>query len=203
VGHFYVPLGVGSHLKSWGIAEDKITEMDWWDEADIDGIRIATTPAQHFSGRGLTDRNKTLWASWVITGQRANIFFSGDSGYGKHFQQIGDRYGPFDFTMMECGQYNTKWHAIHSMPEESVQGHRDLRGTMMMPIHWGGFTLAPHRWTEPVERVRAAAEQYGVSLALPMIGQRFIPSREKPDWGYSIGRKSDGGNKGAQADIEQ
>ncbi len=182
VGHFYVPLGVAGHLRLWGVPAEKITEMDWWDEAEVKGLRIAATPAQHFSGRGMTDRNRTLWASWVIKGGGASIYFSGDSGYGKHFARIGERYGPFDFTMMECGQYNEKWKPIHCLPEESVQAHLDLRGGLMMPIHWGAFTLAPHRWTEPMERVRTAAADRGVQLALPMIGQRFIPSRSVPFW---------------------
>jgi L-ascorbate metabolism protein UlaG (beta-lactamase superfamily) len=180
--HFYVPLGVGAHLLHWGIPREKITELDWWNETQADGIGIVSTPAQHFSGRGLTDRNRTLWTSWVIKGKHATIFFSGDSGYGQHFSDIGERYGPFDFTMMECGQYNEKWRSIHSMPEESVQAHLDLGGSVMMPIHWGGFNLAPHPWTEPVDRVRAAAAAHGVRLALPMIGQRFIPSRKLPNW---------------------
>ncbi|MCB2203843.1 MBL fold metallo-hydrolase [bacterium] len=180
VGHFYVPLGVGAHLSRWGIEGKRITEMDWWDEAEIDGIRIAATPAQHFSGRSLNDRNKTLWASWVMQGRAIRIFFSGDSGYGPHFTEIGKRYGPFDFTMMECGQYNEKWRAIHSLPEESVEAHRDVQGKLMMPIHWGGFTLAPHEWTDPVVRVRKEAQRQGVILVTPRIGQRMFPADEQP-----------------------
>ena len=178
VGHYYVPLGVGAHLRRWGIAEERITELDWWERADIHGIRITATPAQHFSGRGLTDRNRTLWASYAIEGRHARVFFSGDGGYGPHFKEIGERLGPFDLTMMECGQYNEKWHAIHSFPEESVQANLDLRGGSMLPIHWGSFTLAPHPWTEPAERVRTAAAEAGVPLLTPLIGERVIPSRK-------------------------
>jgi len=180
VGHFYVPLGVGSHLRRWGIAAHRISEMDWWDEVTIEGIRVTAAPAQHFSGRSFNDRNQTLWASWVIRGEHSSMYFSGDSGYGPHFREIGERFGPFDFTMMECGQYNEKWQAIHALPEESVQGHLDLQGNVMMPIHWGGFTLAPHEWTDPVQRVRAAAREHDVTLVTPRIGQRMLPRHERP-----------------------
>jgi L-ascorbate metabolism protein UlaG (beta-lactamase superfamily) len=190
VGHFYVPLGVGAHLRRWGVDAERITEMDWWQEVTFNGLRIAAAPAQHFSGRALGDRNKTLWASWVILGTHARIFFSGDSGYGPHFRAIGERYGPFDFTMMECGQYNEKWRPIHSMPEESVQGHIDLGGRVMMPIHWSGFTLAPHDWTEPVRRAREAAALHGVALVTPMIGQRFVSGAALPQeaWWHTAER---------------
>lgn len=193
VGHFFVPLGVGAHLRRWGIDAERITEMDWWDEASVAGLRIAATPAQHFSGRALNDRNRTLWASWVVMGSDTRVFFSGDSGYGPHFRQIGERYGPFDFTMMECGQYNEKWRPIHSMPEESVQGHIDLGGKVMMPIHWGGFTLAPHAWTEPVRRVHAAAAEHGVMLVTPVIGQRMVSASALPQeqWWNSVETKAD------------
>jgi len=180
--HFFVPLGVGNHLRRWGIADEKITELDWWNESGIEGIDIISTPAQHFSGRSMLDGNRTLWTSYVIRSESATLFFSGDGGYNDHFTLIGERFGPFDFTMMECGQYGEGWREIHSMPEEAVQAHLDLRGDIMMPIHWGGFNLAPHRWKEPSERVRAAAAKHGVRIALPMIGQRFIPARALPDW---------------------
>lgn len=171
VRHFYVPLGVGAHLRGWGVPAERITELDWWDSAEFGGIRVTATPAQHFSGRGLTNRNSTLWVGYAIRGAFHNVYFSGDSGYGPHFREIGERLGPFDFTMMECGQYNERWASIHSMPEESVQAHLDLRGGTMMPIHWGGFQLALHTWTDPVERATAAAKEKGVNIVTPMIGE--------------------------------
>lgn len=174
VRHFFVPLGVGAHLRGWGVPAERITELDWWESAELDGIRLTAAPAQHFSGRGLSNRNTTLWAGWAIRGARHNIYFSGDSGYGPHFREIGERLGPFDFTMIECGQYNEKWAAIHSMPEESVQAHLDLRGAVMMPIHWGAFKLSLHAWTDPVERASVAAKEKGVNLVTPMIGQAVM-----------------------------
>lgn len=181
VGCFYVPLGVGSHLERWGIAPEKIQELDWWQEAEHEGLRLACTPARHFSGRSLTDRNATLWCSWVIAGERANVYFSGDSGYGPHFQEIGDAYGPFDLTLMECGQYDQRWAAIHMMPEETVQAHLDLKGDVLLPIHWGAFTLSFHSWTEPVERVTRAAKERNVRIATPRIGEGMeIGSADAP-----------------------
>jgi len=171
VKRFIVPLGVAPHLIKWGIDAAIITEHDWWDELTYEGINLTCTPARHFSGRSLTDRNATLWCSWVIRGQSAKIFFSGDSGYGPHFKEIGDKYGPFDLTLMECGQYNEHWASIHMFPEETVQAHLDVRGNVMIPIHWGAFTLSLHAWTDPVERAVKAAKERNVTLATPRIGE--------------------------------
>jgi L-ascorbate metabolism protein UlaG (beta-lactamase superfamily) len=175
VGHFYTPLGVGGHLKRWGISELKITELDWWESAEVGKLTFVAAPARHFSGRGLSDRNKTQWASWIIMGSSEKIYFSGDSGYGPHFKEIGEKYGPFDFAMMECGQYNEKWKAIHMMPEQTVQASIDLQAKKMMPIHWSAFNLSLHSWTDPVERASAAAKLHNVDMVTPMIGQTFCP----------------------------
>lgn len=174
VGHFFVPLGVGAHLERWGVPAANITETDWWSELELKGLKLCCTPSRHFSGRSLTDRNATLWCSWVLDGGREKIFFSGDSGYGPHFKEIGKRYGPFDLTLMECGQYNERWAAIHMMPEETVQAHLDVGGKLLLPIHWGAFTLSLHAWTEPVERAVAAAEKQGVAIATPRIGEPVL-----------------------------
>lgn len=171
VKHFYVPLGVGSHLERWGIDSAQITCHDWWEESEFDGLTLACTPARHFSGRRLTNRNSTLWCSWVIMGADARVFFSGDGGYGPHFKEIGRKFGQFDITLMECGQYDPRWKAIHMMPEETVQAHVDLQGQLMIPIHWGAFTLSFHSWTDPVERVMKAAQQRNLTLATPRIGE--------------------------------
>lgn len=171
VKQFIVPLGVGSHLERWGVEPGRIRQFDWWDEYDLDGIGLVCAPARHFSGRSLTDRNSTLWCSWVLQGRQARVYFSGDSGYGPHFAEIGERYGPFDFTLMECGQYNEGWAAIHMTPEETVQAHLDVRGQAMLPIHWAAFTLALHDWTDPIERVTRRAKERGVQVTTPRIGE--------------------------------
>lgn len=170
VGHFYVPLGVGSHLISWGIDKEKITELNWWDETSFGGFTFVCAPARHFSGRGLIN-NETLWSSWIILTPERRLYFSGDSGYGPHFKEIGNQYGPFDFVMMECGQYNVQWPQIHMMPEETVQATLDVKGKVLLPIHWGAFTLAMHPWTDPVTRVVAEAKKFDLPVTTPMIGQ--------------------------------
>lgn len=169
--HFFVPLGVGAHLSKWGVKKHAISELDWWDEATFGGIQFICTPSRHFSGRSLTDRYATLWASWVIRAEGVSLFFSGDSGYGPHFAEIGKKYGPFDLTMMECGQYDALWPHVHMMPEQTVQAHRDLRGKTMVPMHWGAFVLALHDWTDPIERVLAAAKETDEKVATPQIGE--------------------------------
>ena len=167
---FYVPLGLGAHLKEWGVQENKIVELDWWQEVSHNDLVFKCAPAQHFSGRGLSDRANTLWASWVIQSKNEKIFFSGDSGYSNHFKEIGEKYGPFDFAMMECGQYNKLWSEIHMFPEETAQAALDLNAKRMMPIHWGAFKLSLHSWTDPVERVIKKADELGVEIVVPQIG---------------------------------
>ena len=170
---FLTPLGVGDRLMAWGVAPERVRQFDWWQEVEIDGVRFAATPAQHFSGRGLRDGNRTLWASWVVLDQGLRIFFSGDTGYHAGFRQIGERYGPFDVTFLETGAYNAQWAYVHMQPEETVQAHRDLRGRWLMPIHNGTFDLAMHTWDEPFERVAALASQAGIALATPEMGERL------------------------------
>lgn len=167
---FLVPSGVSRHLVKCGVAPDKISEHRWYEELAIDDITLACLPARHFSGRGLFNRNCTLWCSWTIIGRKTRVYFSGDSGYGPHFKEIGEMYGPFDLTMLECGQYDERW-LIHMKPEETVQAHLDLRGGLLIPVHWGAFTLAFHSWTDPIERVTKEASERRVHIATPRIGE--------------------------------
>lgn len=169
---FYVPLGIAAHLLLWGVDEEKIEELDWWEEKEFDQyLKFTATPSRHFSGRAGYDKDNTLWCSWVIKTDSASIYFSGDSGYEQHFKKIGDKYGPFDITFLECGQYNEGWPNIHMMPEESVQANKDLGGKVMMPIHWGKYVLALHEWTDPIERANAKAEELGVEIISPIPGE--------------------------------
>jgi len=172
---FIVPLGVDAHLLRWGIPADKIEVADWGDAINIySSISFISTPARHFSGRGPKDRDKTLWCSWVIKSGSNKIFFGGDSGYGNHFKNIGEKYGPFDLTLIECGQYNENWAQIHAMPEQTVQAHIDLKGNKLLPIHWSKFKLSIHTWTEPIERANAAAIKNNVHLQNSKIGEIVI-----------------------------
>ncbi len=169
--HFFVPLGVDAHLIEWGVAREEITPMNWWDEVEWEGVDIAAVPARHSSNRSLFDRNQTLWSGFVISGENTNIYVSGDTGYGDHFQEIGETYGPFDLTLIEGGQYDHRWPDSHMFPEEGVQAHIDTRGEVMMLMHWGAFPLALHGWSEPVERALVEAEERGVSMIAPQIGE--------------------------------
>ncbi len=182
VKQFYTPLGVGTHLEAWGIPNETIHELNWWEEIRHEDLIFKCAPARHFSGRAFSDRFSTLWASWIIEGSGHNIFFSGDSGYGPHFKTIGDKYGPFDFAMLECGQYDERWRSIHMMPEETVQAAVDTRSKIFMPIHWGAFVLALHTWKDPIERVTKKAREMGVPISTPKIGQPIILQQpQKPD----------------------
>jgi L-ascorbate metabolism protein UlaG (beta-lactamase superfamily) len=134
-------------------------------------LTITSTPSQHFSGRGLLDRDKTLWTSYVIATLDHNVYFSGDSGYFDGFKTIGEKYGPFDIAFMECGAYNLEWADVHMFPEETVQASLDLKAHFVWPIHWGTFNLALHDWFDPMKRVTQAAEAQGVRLLTPIFGQ--------------------------------
>ncbi|MEV4555388.1 MBL fold metallo-hydrolase [Kitasatospora sp. NPDC049285] len=173
---FAVPLGIGAHLEHWGVPPRLIVELDWWESAEIDGLRLTATPARHYCSRGPRPSSKFLWASWAVAGKRHRVFHSGDSGYFPGFADIGRRLGPFDATMLQVGAYSEQWPEVHLTPEEAVQAHRDLRGDLMLPIHWCTFDLAPHPWEEPAERVVAAAQAAGTNLALPRPGKPFEPA---------------------------
>lgn len=174
VSLFLVPLRVSKHLIKWGVPSEKIIELNWWESHAFNGIEYVFTPSQHFSGRTAFDKNQTLWGSWVIAGQTHRVFFSGDSGYFPGFKRIGDRYGPFDLTLVETGAYSEAWTEIHMYPEQSVQAHIDLRGKVMFPIHNSTFDLSLHDWQEPIRRAIAFAEKNGVELVMPQMGQRLV-----------------------------
>jgi L-ascorbate metabolism protein UlaG (beta-lactamase superfamily) len=159
----------------WGVPQGKIVELNWWQEYRFDQkLMVAATPAQHFSGRGITDRNKTLWASWVIAAPYHKLFYSGDSGYFGEFKKIGAKYGPFDMTFIECGAYGKSWPLVHMFPEQTVQAHMDLKGIVLHPIHWATFNLALHPWYEPMVRLTAAANSQNVKIATPMVGETTV-----------------------------
>lgn len=173
VPRFFVPLGVGAHLERWGIDVTCITELDWWESYKLDGITFTCTPSRHFSGRRLGDRFDTLWGSWVVDDGDTRLFFSGDTGYGPHFKQIGKRFKSFDIALLECGQYDKRWPNIHMQPEQTALACADLRAARMLPIHWGAFQLAFHDWTDSVQRVLRAAEGTGFDVVTPRLGETF------------------------------
>lgn len=183
--HFIAPLGVGDTLIEWGVPAEKVRQLNWWQSTEIHGIRFVATPAQHFSGRSLSDGNRTLWCSWVMLDGEQRIFFSGDTGYHDGFKLIGEQYGPFDLTLMETGAYNVEWPDVHMQPEETLQAHIDLRGKWLLPIHNGTFDLAMHAWHEPFDRILALAWDRSISITTPEMGQPFYlqyPSRGQAWW---------------------
>ncbi len=180
VKHFYTALGVGRHLKYWGVQGNDITEFDWWDERKFHDIHITFTPSRHFSGRGLTDRAKSLWGGWVLKENSSSIYFSGDGGYGDHFKEVGSRFGPFDIGFMECGQYNEHWRQIHMFPEEAVQAGLDSGVKKAVPVHWGAFSLAQHTWKDPAERFVQAAREQNLEFLTPRLGELFTLETSPP-----------------------
>ncbi len=178
---FHVPLGVGSHLAYWGIPDDRIREYDWWDTVDLGEVTLAATPSRHFSGRAPWWDKSTLWCSWSMVGPQNRAFFSGDSALFPGFADIGERYGPFDVALVENGAYNALWRDVHLGPEQAVAAFKMVRGELLVPIHWGTFNLAHHAWTEPAERIIAAAEAAGVEVFVPRVGQVFEPTT-RPKW---------------------
>ena len=173
VDRFFVPLGVKAHLERWGVASENISELDWYESEVYRGIRLTLAPARHFSGRGIWDRDSTLWGSWIISSNSLNVYFSGDGGYSDAFKTIGQNFGPFDFAFIDSGAHDADWSQIHLMPEETVQACIDLDAKVLIPIGWSKFDLALHPWDEPAIRLTKEAEKRDVTFATPLIGEVF------------------------------
>ena len=165
-------LGVGARLRGWGIPKERIIEMNWNNYTTVAGVKIVCHPARHFSGRGLKDRYATLWSSFSFERDGRKIFFGGDSGYGSHFAAIGRDYGPFDLVCLEIDAWNPLWPDNHSFPEQVIREFKELRGRMLLPIHWGVFDLAMHPYYESVNKVRSLAREEQIPLLLPAMGER-------------------------------
>jgi L-ascorbate metabolism protein UlaG (beta-lactamase superfamily) len=180
---FIVPLGVGAHLERWGVPANRITELDWSESTKAGSLTLTATPARHFSGRGITDGNHTLWASWSVAGPKHRVFHSGDTGAFAGFARVGVEHGPFDLTFIKIGAYGQTWPDIHLTPEQAVEVHTQVRGTLLLPIHWGTFNMAFHAWDEPAERVVAAAAA-GTRLIVPKPGESVEPAtvRDVEPW---------------------
>ncbi|ULQ54349.1 MBL fold metallo-hydrolase [Flavihumibacter fluvii] len=178
---YIVPLGVEKHLVDWKINPAQITTLDWWQSKELSAdMQITSTPARHFSGRGLK-RGGTLWTSYLFNLFGFTIFIGGDSGYGDHFSTIAKQAGVIDLAILECGQYNEAWPYIHMLPEQVVQAHIDLGAKTLLPVHWGKFALAYHHWDDPIKRVTAKAATEGIHITTPMIGEPVIIHEKYPD----------------------
>lgn len=171
VKKYYVPIGLGNHLSDWGVNSKLITELNWNEKSKYHNIEIVCLPSRHFSGRGPFNRNSTLWASWAILSEDGKVYFSGDSGYGKHFKDIGQKYGPFDIVLIDSGQYNKAWKHSHMFPNEAVLAAKDLKAKYFMPIHWGAFVLSTHEWDEPVNESVLYSKRFNQRIITPKIGQ--------------------------------
>ncbi|GAB2947468.1 MBL fold metallo-hydrolase [Micromonospora polyrhachis] len=180
---FLVPLGVGAHLDRWGVPERRIIELDWEESVTLAGLRLTATAARHFSGRGLA-RDRTLWGSWVVAGPTRRVFYTGDSGYFEGYTAIGTTHGPFDATLMQVGAYDPAWPNVHMFPEDAVSAHLDLRGGLLIPVHWATFDLAAHSWADPVERLWQEATARDVRLAVPRPGERVAVDDPPPVDGW-------------------
>jgi len=176
---FVTSLGVGAHLEAFGVPAERITELDWWESWRSPKAELAITaaPSQHFSGRGLKDRNATLWSSMVIETPRHKVFFSGDTGLTTEYDSIRERYGRFDLVMLEVGAFHPSWGDIHLGPENALKALELLGGGAFMPVHWGTFSLALHAWDQPVETLLELGPKQGAQLVLPRLGEAVEPSR--------------------------
>lgn len=184
---FFVPLGVGAHLKEWGVPEGQISDMHWWDSKEVGELTITSTPSRHYSGRDLFDYKETFWSSWSIVGPEHRVYYSGDTGFSDHFRQIGERSGPFDLNIIKVGAYGPgdPWLDIHMTPEEAVDAHIALGGKRMLPVHWATFNLAYHDWDEPIKRTLKSAAEKNVKVVTPRVGEIVTadtPFNSDPWW---------------------
>ena len=175
---FVTSLGVGAHLEAWGVAPERIVELDWWESYALPntGLTVSAAPSQHFSGRGLKDRNSTLWSSMVLRSARHAVFFSGDTGLTSEYAQIGQRLGPFDLVMLEVGAFHPAWGDIHLGPVNALKAFGLLGSGVFLPVHWGTFSLAMHAWDQPAEVLYEHGSRSGASLLMPRLGEAVEPA---------------------------
>jgi L-ascorbate metabolism protein UlaG (beta-lactamase superfamily) len=185
---FVTSLGVGAHLEAWGIAPERITELDWWESYELPtaGLRVTAAPSQHFSGRTMKTRNATLWSSFALRSGRHGVFFSGDTGLTTEYEQIGTRLGPFDLVMLEIGAWNAAWGDMHLGPENALKAFALLGGGVFLPVHWGTFALGMHAWDQPAEVLLELGPRTGAQLVMPRLGEPVEPQaasgRVEPWW---------------------
>jgi len=184
---FVTSLGVGAHLEAWGVRPERIIELEWWETYKLVNAELSITagPSQHFSGRGLRDRNATLWSSMTVRSERHAVFFSGDTGLTTEYATIREGLGPFDLVMLEVGGFHPSWGDIHLGPENALEALRLLGGRAFMPVHWGTFALAMHDWDQPAEVLLARGPEKGAPLLMPRLGEPVepaIPRKLSPWW---------------------
>jgi L-ascorbate metabolism protein UlaG (beta-lactamase superfamily) len=170
---FVVPLGIGAHLQAWGVPAAQIHDLEWGQEHALGAVKLVSTPSRHYSGRGLTDKDTTLWTAWSVIGPQHRVYISGDTGYSDHFKQTGERFGPFDLAFIKIGAYGpgAPWLDIHMAPEDAVRALGELRARRLFPVHWATFNLAFHDWDEPIKRTLAAARAMQAEVLTPRLGE--------------------------------
>lgn len=168
-----VPLGVGKYLRDFGIDESKIVELDWGESLKLnEDLTLNFVTSRHYSSRNFWNKSKTLWGSYVLKSKDKQIFMSGDTGYGKHFKEIGDKFGKIDLVIMENGQYNEDWRNVHIFPSEALKATQELNSKHFMPIHNSKFKIALHEWNAPHKELSEAAKSYPeIALFRPKIGE--------------------------------
>lgn len=183
---FVASLGVGAHLEAWGVPPERIVELDWWESFTLPhaDLTVHAAPSQHFSGRGLKDRNATLWSSFAVRSPRHGVFFSGDTGLTTEYADIRERLGPFDLVMLEVGAFHPSWGDVHLGPRNALEALALLGGGAFLPIHWGTFALAMHDWDEPAETLLALGPERGARLLMPRLGEPVEPAqgRDPAPW---------------------
>lgn len=173
-GKVITSLGVGAHLEKLGIPAANITELDWSQGAKVGAVDVVSTPSQHFSGRGLLDRNTTLWAGFAIVGPHHKVFFSGDTGPTPEHKDIGQSFGTFDVAMFEIGAFHPSWGDIHLGPDAALQAFKSMGARALLPVHWGTFDLALHAWEQPAERMLEVSNIEQANLLTPMLGEPLL-----------------------------
>ncbi len=190
---FVTSLGVGAHLEAWGVRRQRIVELDWWESHQLPNAELTVTaaPSQHFSGRGMKDRNATLWSSLAIRTPRHAVFFGGDGGLTTEFRTIRERLGPFDLVMLEVGAFHPAWGDIHLGPANALEALAMLGGGAFLPVHWGTFCLAMHAWDQPAEALLELAPKAGAQLMMPRLGEPMEPAHAEAvtPWWRVVDRK--------------
>ncbi len=168
--YFICPLGVGEHLEHWGIATDRILELDWNESIfGADGLKVTALPARHYSSR-LFARNQTLWCGYMVEADSLTIYMSGDSGYGIHIEDIARRYPAIDLAVLENGQFDEQWRYIHFVPRDLVRAVKELNPKRFITSHNSKFAIARHGWTLPMDEIYSAAQSDSLPLLTPMVG---------------------------------
>lgn len=185
VGTIITGLGTGEHLEHWGYDPARMIEMDWNQQIELEpGFSLYSVPGRHFSGRWFK-RNQALWTSFVLQTPGQKIFIGGDSGYDKHFAEIGNTFGGFDIAILENGQYNVYWNHIHLMPDEILKAAKDLKAKRILPVHSSKFALGPHEWDEPLKLITENNKTEKLNIITPMIGEKVNlddPAQEFTKW---------------------